>query len=298
MKRYQGWLRRLGVRIPLRRGRDGRTPGSSVGPASLEPEIERLKARIDSVTERVARLGEEVLHVDGQIERIRIVESALERVEADAARQLAYIQELRSWEHRLAALREVVDEFVAHRDAIREVVEKLSATRPTGAEREAAGVGEDGVDVARGEAERPLDAVSERVHHLAADLARKETALERALERLDRVELLATRAAITVRELEDQNARLIAALERAEAQTGKVDILVRDLEHRTDELKSLANRGVRFEERLNSRAAEVHELLSNKIEAAEAMLRALRAEHDRLAWASGAARDASIHVVK
>ena len=77
MKRYQGWLRRLGVRIPLRRGRDGRTPGSSVGPASLEPEIERLKARIDSVTERVARLGEEVLHVDGQIERIRIDESAL-----------------------------------------------------------------------------------------------------------------------------------------------------------------------------------------------------------------------------
>lgn len=328
MKWFDAWIHRLGIRMPLRRGDDGRVPGPSEDLGSLAREVESLKARIaaveagvradagaglvtceadrdvsrlsarlDSVSERVARLSEEVMHVDSQIERIRIVESALERVESGTARQLAYIQELQAWEHRFSELRDVVDEFIASRDAIRDVLEKLNAVRPAGTGRGAA-AGDDGTRYAAHGDGGALDAMPERVRRIAAELARKEAALERAIERLDRADLLATRAAITVRELEDQNGRLMAALQRAESQTGKVDTLVRDLELRIDELRSLAIRAARFEERLNSRAAEVRERLSSEIEDAEDALRALRAEHERLTWARGTVRDAPIHVVK
>lgn len=275
-KALSAWLRRLGIRAPFRRGAQAVEPGWEAV-ASLKEEVAALHALlgdawsrlralearerdlsnlatlIDDLAARVTRLDEEVLQVDGQIERVRIVESALYRVESATARQFEYIQELQGLERRLADMREVVDEFLENRDAIRELLAEFRAARSEVDLEDVAG-SEGAAHGGAGGRASELQAMPERVERLAAELARKEAALERAMERLGRVDMLATRAALTARELEDQNARLVAALHRAEMQTAKVDALVRELETRMGELMSFALRVERSEERLISAA--------------------------------------------
>lgn len=273
-KALSAWLRRLGIRAPIRRGAQALEPGWEAV-ASLREEVAALHAwlgdawsrlhalearerdlsdlatLIDDLAARVTRLDEEVLQVDGQIERVRIVESALYRVESATARQFEYIQEIQGLERRLADMRVVVDEFLENRDAIRELLAELRAPRSAADLEHVAGSERAAHGGAGGEV-GDATALPERMKRLAAELARKEAALERTLERLGRVDMLATRAALTIRELEDQNARLVAALHRAEMQTAKVDALVRELETRMGELMSFALRVERSEERLIS----------------------------------------------
>ncbi|MFS8637391.1 MAG: hypothetical protein FWJ74_04850 [Gemmatimonadota bacterium] len=323
----RAWLRRLSGGAPDRASGPAREPGWEVIAAvreeaavlharlgdawarlhaleELERDLARLTARIDYLSARVAHLDEEVMQVDGQVERIRIVESQLDRIESEVARQLEYVHELQGWERRLAELREVVAEFVAHRDAIQDLVEELRSGRSREANRGEVEGGEGAADVGAGTGATELDALPERLKRLAAELARKEAALERAAERLGRVDVLATRAALTVRELEDQNARLMATLQRAEAQTAKVDALVRELEMRMGEVRTIALRVERFEERLmrligrqrpeGSDEAAVVRLAQG----ADGSTRSLGAERPRPSSMLRPAADAPIHVLR
>jgi len=325
IKALRAWLRRSGDGAPKRPDGPGREPGWEViatvreeaavlharladawtrlhALEEVERDLARVTARIDYLSARVAHLDEEVLQVDGQVERVRIVESQLDRVESAVARQLEYVHELQGWERRMAELRAVVDEFVANRDAIQELVEELRSARSREVNRGEVEGSEGAPDVHARAAE--LDALPERLKSLAAELARREAALDRAVERLGRVDVLATRAALTVQELEDQNARLVATLQRAEAQTAKVDALIRELEMRMGEVRKIALRVERFEERLmrligrqrsdDSGAAAVVGLAQG----AEGSTRSLGVERPRPSAMLRPVADAPIHVLR
>ncbi len=225
--------------------------------ATAQESIRELRQRITQLDDLTANLD----HMRQNADRVLAAASHLEAREPSLTELDNRMSELREigtqlderTSNLLASLADADRRFEAvsvqaeAADKVRAVIEDVTA-----AVRKAEGHMEElgeGVDAAVERSEY-ITALSERVDRVAADIAQRQQALDKATEHLDRVATLRQETATALQALEDQLRSVTEHLVAAEEQSEKVGVRAERLEARAGSLRFAEKRITQFEEKL------------------------------------------------
>ena len=225
--------------------------------ATAQESIRELRQRITQLDDLTANLD----HMRQNADRVLAAASHLEAREPSLTELDNRMSELREigtqlderTSNLLASLADADRRFEAvsvqaeAADKVRAVIEDVTvAVRKAEGHMEELG---EGVDAAVERSEY-ITSLSERVDRVAADIAQRQQALDKATEHLDRVATLRQETATDLQALEDQLRSVTEHLVAAEEQSEKVGMRAERLEARAGNLRFAEKRITQFEEKL------------------------------------------------